>query len=105
MKTTFRAKIEITRTDAEMELKEYTNPEYTPHVRDFLRRRSTRCRRCSGLMMREGSSLVAYRCVQCGDIVDPAILKNRTVIMPIRRTRYVRAGKKSQYPIAVLAAQ
>lgn len=105
MKTTFGVKREIMRTDAEMELMEYTNPEYTPHVRDFLRRRSTQCRRCSGLMMREGSSLVAYRCVQCGDIVDPAILKNRTVIMPIRRTRYVRAGKKSQYPIAVFAAQ
>lgn len=105
MKTTFPAKRDSLRTNAEMELLEYESPEYTPHVRDFLRRRSTRCQRCNGLMMRDGSSLVAYRCVQCGDVVDPAILKNRTAIMPIRQTRYVRAGKRSQYPIIVLVAQ
>ncbi len=40
-----------------------------------------RCPRCSGLMVAEWredlSDYTAQRCVQCGEIVDPVILKNR----------------------------
>jgi hypothetical protein len=42
---------------------------------------SARCSRCSGLMVAEWyqdlSDYTAQRCVQCGEIVDPVILKNR----------------------------
>lgn len=40
-----------------------------------------RCPRCSGLMVAEWcedlSDYAAQRCVQCGEIVDPVILRNR----------------------------
>jgi hypothetical protein len=40
-----------------------------------------RCPRCSGLMVAEWcqdlSDYRAQRCVQCGEIVDPVILRNR----------------------------
>jgi hypothetical protein len=40
-----------------------------------------RCPRCSGLMVAEWcedlSNYRAQRCVQCGEIVDPVILRNR----------------------------
>jgi len=40
-----------------------------------------RCSRCSGLMVAEWcedlSDYRAQRCVQCGEIVDPVILRNR----------------------------
>ena len=40
-----------------------------------------RCPRCSGLMVAEWcldlSDHAAQRCVQCGEIVDPVILRNR----------------------------
>ena len=40
-----------------------------------------RCPRCSGLMVAEWcedlSNYTAQRCVQCGEIVDPVILRNR----------------------------
>jgi hypothetical protein len=40
-----------------------------------------RCPRCSGLMVAEWcedlSDYTAQRCVQCGEIVDPVILRNR----------------------------
>ena len=46
-----------------------------------------RCERCSGLMVRDlffdmlddsgNHSFVGWRCVSCGDVLDPVILKNR----------------------------
>ncbi len=42
-----------------------------------------RCPRCNGLMVAEWcedlSDYRAQRCVQCGEIVDPVILRNRGV--------------------------
>jgi len=38
----------------------------------------THCSRCGGLLVTERlMDLPAYRCVQCGEIVDPVILHNR----------------------------
>ena len=52
----------------------------------------TSCARCGGLMVGEfcldlvrGTGqleFLASRCVQCGEIVDPLILKNRTIQRP-----------------------
>jgi len=40
-----------------------------------------RCPRCSGLMVAEWyqdlSDYCAQRCVQCGEVIDPVILRNR----------------------------
>ena len=40
-----------------------------------------RCPRCSGLMVAEWceelSNYTAQRCVQCGEVIDPVILRNR----------------------------
>jgi hypothetical protein len=42
-----------------------------------------RCPRCNGLMIVEWcedmSDYTAQRCVQCGEIIDPVILQNRSV--------------------------
>lgn len=51
-------------------------------VRGWTRTHSTdRCPRCNGLMVAEWcqdlSDHRAQRCVQCGEIVDPVILRNR----------------------------
>ncbi len=40
------------------------------------------CRKCSGLMYKEliytqQGSLLVFRCVHCGEIIDPLIVKNR----------------------------
>jgi hypothetical protein len=43
-----------------------------------------RCPRCSGLMVAEWceelSNYTAQRCVQCGEVIDPVILRNRGVL-------------------------
>ena len=43
-----------------------------------------RCPRCSGLMVAEWceelSDYTAQRCVQCGEVIDPVILRNRGVL-------------------------
>lgn len=39
---------------------------------------ATRCLRCSGFMVLEPCfDFLAWRCVQCGDVIDPVILQNR----------------------------
>jgi hypothetical protein len=39
---------------------------------------ATRCSRCAGLMVIEpGFDLPSWRCVQCGELIDPVILQNR----------------------------
>ena len=53
----------------------------------------TRCSRCGGLMVVEqGVDLLnhgghfdfrAWRCVQCGEFIDPVILQNRQRSLPI----------------------
>ena len=53
---------------------------------------SQNCRRCSGFLVREmcidlasdsGYSTVwAQRCIQCGDMVDEVILRNRSLSIP-----------------------
>ena len=55
--------------------------------------RATRCSRCGGLMVIEqcfdlldhGGHLDfrAWRCVQCGEFIDPVILQNRQRSLPI----------------------
>jgi hypothetical protein len=38
----------------------------------------TRCVRCGGLMVTEqGFECPVWRCVQCGELIDPVILRNR----------------------------
>lgn len=72
-----RTRKETLQTHEELELREYGNADFTPYVHDFMARESTKCKRCQGLMMRDCESYAACRCVQCGDVVDPIILKNR----------------------------
>ena len=41
------------------------------------------CRRCGGLMVEDScysdaGYSIGNRCIQCGDVVDPVILKNRS---------------------------
>lgn len=67
----------IMQTHEELELREYANVEFAPYVQAFMRRQATRCKRCKGLMLRDCEAYAACRCVQCGDLVDPTILKNR----------------------------
>ena len=73
------------------------------------------CNRCDGLLIREGlfdpfddtghMRRWARRCVQCGDIVDPLILKHRMgmelpVLKPLSRRRWTGIDvliKKSTY--------
>ena len=54
-----------------------------------------RCPRCSGLMVAEWcedlSDYTAQRCVQCGEIVDPVILRNRGALQGPMTTQL--AGK------------
>ncbi len=39
---------------------------------------TTRCVRCSGLMVVEPCiDFPVWRCVQCGEVIDPVILRNR----------------------------
>lgn len=69
----------------------------------------TSCHRCGGLMVREHCmdlldstgqlEFVAQRCVQCGDIVDPVILRNRALYRGAR----VRAGEPSHESPALAA--
>lgn len=40
------------------------------------------CKKCSGFMFKEmiythQGSLMVFRCIHCGDIIDPLIVKNR----------------------------
>jgi hypothetical protein len=38
----------------------------------------TRCLRCSGLLVVEqGIEFPVWRCVQCGEMIDPVIFRNR----------------------------
>lgn len=76
-----------------MEKTEATTETGTEHLQDprvsFPSPHDTVCDRCGGLMVREfcmdlfnGTGELEFgakRCVQCGDIVDPVILKNRSL--------------------------
>jgi len=54
---------------------------------------ATRCSRCGGLMVTEQCidlldesghrNFRSRRCVQCGDFIDPVILQNRQLLLPI----------------------
>jgi predicted metal-binding protein len=54
---------------------------------------TTRCSRCGGLLVLEQCfdlrsdngqlDFTAKRCVQCGELVDPVILKNRRLRSPV----------------------
>jgi hypothetical protein len=59
-----------------------------------------RCSRCNGLMVAEWcedlSDYTAQRCVQCGEIVDPVILRNRGTQQ--------RNGDRFLFPVEVDAA-
>lgn len=56
-------------------------------ISDTARRRTMRCRRCNGLMIREwfldlqddtgGLKFEGWRCVNCGEVVDPVVLTHR----------------------------
>lgn len=53
---------------------------------------SNSCRRCGGILVKEqcidlggsegGYRFWASRCIQCGDLIDPVILRNR--LMPLQ---------------------
>lgn len=61
--------------------------EPAPHVTSSGSDSYTHCGRCSGLMVLEHCTdllelsgdidFLAFRCLQCGDVVDPVILRNR----------------------------
>jgi uncharacterized Zn finger protein len=51
-----------------------------------------RCTRCGSLMVEEiyyhdGDSFAGLRCVMCGEVVDPEILKNRAESLGDKRLR------------------
>ncbi len=64
----------------ESDVHETVTPVETDRVEDRMR-----CRRCGGLMVMEPcmdfwddtTHVMARRCVQCGDLIDPVILQNR----------------------------
>lgn len=65
-------------------------------TRSWARVRSTdRCPRCGGLMVAEWcedlSDYRAQRCVQCGEVIDPVILRNRGTLQGPMTTQL--AGK------------
>lgn len=65
-------------------------------AQSWVRIQSTdRCPRCSGLMVAEWcedlSDYTAQRCVQCGEVIDPVILRNRGVLQGPMTTQL--AGK------------
>jgi hypothetical protein len=56
-----------------------------------------RCARCNGLMVSElsedaGIKAVIYRCIHCGDVIDPKILHHRRNPQP-------RPPKRSRTPV------
>lgn len=75
---------------------------HRPHAGTQLRPENT-CTRCGGLMVRETCldlfnsttelECVASRCVQCGDIIDAVILRNRSLHRESRA--------RHQQPVAV----
>lgn len=74
--------------EREVNAKGLKNP-WSDEIRDIADRLASRthCDRCGGLLVADHyvdllddqghQSCTALRCVQCGDIVDPIILKNR----------------------------
>lgn len=59
------------------------------------------CPKCCGLMLREkindfheGTSFLGWRCVPCGEIIDPVILKNREERPPRHKEPYTRWNRK-----------
>lgn len=50
----------------------------TRHNRSVMAFPLRTCERCEGLLVPDGYSRHAERCVQCGNVVDATILRNRT---------------------------
>lgn len=55
------------------------------------------CRRCSGMMIKDRAldeigraEHFIWRCILCGDIIDPIILINRANFSPSKKKSYVR---------------
>ena len=53
-----------------------------------------KCIRCTGFLLNERfidrmdmSSFLGFRCVNCGDIIDPMIIANRETILPASSLR------------------
>ena len=65
------------RTNEELEALQLKSPEFTGYVQEFEQRMTSRCLRCGGFMARDCNWHAACRCVQCGDVIDPVILRNR----------------------------
>lgn len=74
----------------------------TRHTSVVVQHESCRCIRCGGFLVDErcmdiGESLGGYwfmamRCVQCGDIIDEVILRNRYANLAAVQTEVVRAA-------------
>lgn len=74
----------------------------TRHITAAVQRESCRCIRCGGFLVDErcmdiGESLGGYwfmamRCVQCGDIIDEVILRNRYANLVATQAQVVRAA-------------
>jgi hypothetical protein len=63
-----------------------------------------RCARCAGLIVPEilyegGTRVVALRCIHCGDVIDPVIVRNRRRIgqSPLRLWSVERWRDASRY--------
>lgn len=55
------------------------------------------CRRCSGMMIKDRAldeigraEHFIWRCILCGDIIDPIILINRANLSPSKKKSYIR---------------
>lgn len=57
---------------------EPTSQSVTRHNRSVMGFPLRTCERCEGLMVPDNYSRHAERCVQCGNVVDATILRNRT---------------------------
>jgi|GEM_PF-1808189 len=56
-----------------------------------------RCQRCTGMMVKDRAldeigraNHFIFRCVSCGDIIDPVILINRASWSPAKKKLYLR---------------
>ena len=61
----------------------------------------TKCNRCGGMMIYEKvyyetEHFWVWKCVYCGDYIDPVILENRQ----IQKSNRAKSGKNNEGPIA-----
>jgi hypothetical protein len=87
MRSAIRTTRATLRSNEELELVEYKALESEGYVREFAERMSRNCGRCGGFMVRDCERFSACRCVQCGDVIDPVVLKNRSMPSPPQKAK------------------